>query len=177
MEDMVRIPQNRLGILIGPKGATKKELEKTFNVSITVEDTGCVLIKGEEGLSLWNASKAVKGIGRGFNLEAVKELSKDDYDLVVINLESLVGRKHKDIERYKARIIGQNGKTKKYIENITGASICLSGKTVSIIGKIQDVHDTNEAINIIMDGAEIKTVYAFLHKVKMSREEAELFKM
>ena len=174
MEDIVRIPQNRIGILIGPKGATKKELEKTFGVSITVDEEGCVVICGEDGLGLWIASKAVKGIARGFNLESVKELAKEDYDLIVINLENSIGKKSKNIERYKARIIGQGGKTKKYIESITSVNICLFGKTVSIIGRNQDIHNANEAIGIILDGAEIKTLYAFLHKVKAEKEESEL---
>ncbi len=174
MEDMVRIPHNRIGILIGPKGATKKELEKTFSVSMTIDEEGSVIISGEDGLSLWIASKAIKGIARGFNLESVKELAKEDYDLIVINLETIVGKKSKNIERYKARLIGQGGKTKKYVESITDTNICIFGKTVSIIGRNQDIHNAKEAIGIILDGAEIKTLYAFLHKVRAEKKESEL---
>ncbi|MCK5063189.1 MAG: RNA-processing protein, partial [Candidatus Aenigmarchaeota archaeon] len=106
--------------------------------------------------------------------DAVKKLKKEDYDLIVINLESVVGHKSKDIERYKGRVIGQGGKTKKYIETATNTEICLSGKTVSIIGNSADAHHAKEAIGIIIDGAEIKTLYSYLYKVRKEQEESEL---
>jgi ribosomal RNA assembly protein len=175
MEDMARIPKSKIGILIGPNGSTKKEIESIFNVSLNISEDGSVLIQGDDGLMLWQATKAVKAIGRGFNLDTIKELVKPNYEYSSINLEQVVGRKKDVIERYKGRIIGQGGKTKGYIEAGTETNICLSGKTVGIIGESQNVHNAIEAIKIILDGAEIKTVYSYLHKIKKEKQESDLF--
>jgi ribosomal RNA assembly protein len=45
----IRIPEDRIGVLIGPKGKNRRKIEATFGVSITVEsDTGNVEIKVKE---------------------------------------------------------------------------------------------------------------------------------
>ncbi len=63
MIELVRIPEQRKGALIGKNGSVKKELEKKTHTSLTVGDD--VEIDGE-ALDVLKAKEIVKAIGRGF---------------------------------------------------------------------------------------------------------------
>ncbi len=160
--DSVRIPHDRIGILVGPKGETKRRLERAFGVKIRVDSsTGDVTIRGEDGYAVWKATKAVKGIARGMNIDTVLELEEDDKDLEVINLGHLLPN-DRAIVRYKARIIGTHGAVKKTIEQKTGTKIVVHGKTVTILGKPENIYNAKRAIEMILEGAQINTVYKYL---------------
>jgi len=51
--------------------------------------------------------------------------------------------------------------------------ISIYGKTVSLIGKIENVQMAKEAINMILEGSRQKSVYAYLEKMhdKLKRQE------
>ena len=46
----IRIPSDRIGALIGPSGKTKKRIEATFQIKLTIDsDTGNVKIVAKPG--------------------------------------------------------------------------------------------------------------------------------
>jgi ribosomal RNA assembly protein len=75
--------------------------------------------------------------------------------------------------RQKGRIIGKGGRTRQIMHDMLDVEISIYGKTVSLIGKIENVQMAKEAINMILEGSRQKSVYAYLEKMhdKLKRQE------
>ncbi|HDJ26314.1 MAG TPA: RNA-processing protein [Candidatus Bathyarchaeota archaeon] len=176
----VRIPMERVGVLIGPKGSVKKEIEDSLGVELDIDSrTGDVEITLREGnpdpSSLLRARDVVLAIGRGFSPERAFRLLRDeDAMLRIIDLREIFGRSKSDITRVKGRIIGREGKTRRIIEELTGAYVSVYGHTVAIIGGMEQVQVAEEAIQMLIEGRMHSTVYRYLHRKKreMKRRRA-----
>lgn len=167
--EYLKIPRERVGVVIGKGGASKDEIEKLTRTEIEVDsESGSVSIKPteetEDPLSVWKARYMVKAIGRGFNPEVALKLISDDIMLDIINLPDYVGKSKKAILRQKGRIIGKEGRTRDIITEMTGVYLSVYGKTVALIGEFERVHVAREAVDMILNGARHKSVYAFLEK-------------
>jgi ribosomal RNA assembly protein len=166
----VRIPRERVGVLIGQGGETKRAIEKKLSVTLEVEsDTGGVTItmaeNAEDPSALLRAKDVVTAIGRGFSAEnALKLIHDEEAVLDIIDLRTIFGRSESDIRRVKGRIIGTEGKTRRIIEELTETNIAVYGHTVSIIGKIEQAQIAREAIQMLIQGSQHATVYKFLHR-------------
>ena len=68
--------------------------------------------------------------------------------------------------RYKGRIIGKNGKTRELITELAEVDMAVYGKTVSLIGEMDNVMVAKEAVEMLLNGSRHKTVYAFLENKK-----------
>lgn len=165
---MVKIPQSRVGALIGPDGKTKTELEDRSGCRIHINsETGEVEIedtKAFEPVLVLKVRDSVRAIGRGFSPEHALRLFQDDTYLDIIDLTDYVGKATKDLERVRARIIGTHGKTRRSIEEATGVEMSILGKTVSIIGEVNEVALAREAVEMLLNGAAHGTVYKFLER-------------
>jgi ribosomal RNA assembly protein len=167
--EYLKIPRERVGVVIGKNGITKDEIENLTKTEIIVDsEAGTVAIspteETEDPLSVWKARYIVKAIGRGFNPEISVKLMGDETILEIINLPDYVGKSKKAILRQKARIIGKEGRTKDIITDMTGVNISIYGKTVAIIGDMEQIHIAKEAVEMILNGVRHKTVYAFLER-------------
>lgn len=167
--EYLKIPRERVGVLIGKNGITKDEIENLTKTDLDIDsDTGSIAIspteETEDPLSVWKARYIVKAIGRGFNPEISIKLMDDETLLEIINLPDYVGKSKKAILRQKARIIGKEGRTKDIITDMTGVDISIYGKTVAIIGGMEQIHIAKEAVEMILNGVRHKTVYAFVEK-------------
>ena len=167
--EYLKIPRERVGVVIGKNGITKDEIENLTKTEIIVDsEAGTVAIspteETEDPLSVWKARYIVKAIGRGFNPEVSVKLMGDETILEIINLPDYVGKSKKAILRQKARIIGKEGRTKDIITDMTGVDISIYGKTVAIIGDMEHIHIAKEAVEMILNGVRHKTVYAFLER-------------
>lgn len=165
---LVKIPQNRVGALIGPEGKVKAELEQRSGCRIHIDsETGEVSIEDSnafEPILVLKVRDAVRAIGRGFSPDHAMRLFQDDTYLDIIDLTEYVGKQTKDLERVRARIIGSHGKTRRFIEETTGVEVSILGKTVSIIGEVQEVAQAREAVEMLLNGAAHGTVYKFLER-------------
>jgi ribosomal RNA assembly protein len=153
----VRIPEERIPVLIGTNGSTKRMLERTTKTKITIDDD--VSINGEP-LDVMIAENIVKAIGRGFAPVVAKNLVSDEIDFCMIPLP----KNERLANRYKSRLIGTNGKCRRNIEFLTKVKMSVYGKTVSLIGKYEDVDKARKAIEKLMNGFSHKSVYEFLEK-------------
>ena len=168
----VRIPMERVGVLIGPNGSVKREIEESLGVRLAIDSrTGDVEIELAEGnpdpSSLLRARDIVLAIGRGFSPERAFRLLRDEEALLrIIDLREIFGRSKSDIVRVKGRIIGREGKTRRIIEELTGAYVSVYGHTVAIIGGYEQVQVAEEAIQMLIEGRMHSTVYRFLHRKK-----------
>ena len=169
----LKIPLERVAILIGKEGKVKKLIEKETNAILDISKEGDVNVQGDDGLSLFSCKEIVRAIGRGFNPSVALELIKTDYVLEIINLRDIVGKSHKSMERLKGRIIGEKGKSRRVIEEMTGCYISVYGKTIGIIGEVNNAYLAHQAVNMLLQGSMHKTVYKFLER---KQQEAQFGK-
>ncbi len=159
MIKVVKIPEKRIGVLIGKRGKVKKEIEELTNTKIDIDKD--VRIEGD-ALDVINAENVIKAIGRGFSPEKAFELLDEENTLVIIELP----KNEKAIKRISSRIIGSKGRCRKKIETITKTYISVYGKTVSIIGRYDNVDIARIAIEKLISGSGHKNVYDFLERRK-----------
>ncbi len=160
-EDEILIPQARVAVVIGPKGASKTEIEKLGKVKLTITDN-LVRVEGDGALEVMIAKNAVDAVGRGFSVESAKLLFKDDYAYEKLSLPDYGHKKQSHQERVRGVVIGTNGKAKNLIERETGAEIAVQGKTVAILGKYESVEKARQAVEMLLTGRKHATVYRFL---------------
>jgi len=176
----LRIPQERVGALIGPEGKTKKNIEERLSVELQIdsEGGGVTLVlteKAENPSLLFRAKDVVTAIGRGFSPEHALRLVNDEEAMLdVIDLRTVFGRSDSDLRRVKGRIIGMNGKTRRIIEELTDANVCVYGHTVGIIGNLDEVQVAREAIQMLIGGSLHSTVYRFLHRKRRELKKKRL---
>ena len=160
----VKIPQDRVAVLIGKEGSTKKKIESESTCQLDVTAEGAVTIKGNDAIALFATREIVRAIGRGFNPNIALELLKTDYILEILSLKDVVGSSKSSIERLKGRIIGKAGKSRAILEDFTGTKISVYGKTVGIIGEAMAVTLAHQAVSMLLAGAMHKSVFKFLEK-------------
>jgi ribosomal RNA assembly protein len=166
----VRIPKERVGVLIGPEGTTKKLIEDKLSVQLEVEsETGGVTLtlaeNAEDPSLLFRARDVVTAIGRGFSAEHASRLIRNEEAILdVLDLRTVFGRSESDLRRVKGRIIGESGKTRTIIEELTDTNVSVYGHTVSIIGNAEEALVAREAIQMLIEGSLHSTVYRFLHR-------------
>lgn len=165
---VVKIPATRVGALIGPEGKIKSELEQRSGTRLSIDsETGEVLIDDDqafEPILVLKTRDVVRAIGRGFSPDNAFRLFQDDTYLDIIDITDYVGKATKDLERVRARLIGTGGKTRRSIEEFTGCTVSIMGKTVGIVGDIAEVAVAHEAVDMILNGAAHATVYKFLER-------------
>jgi ribosomal RNA assembly protein len=166
----IRIPKERVGVLIGPDGRTKKSIEEKLSVELQIDgDAGDVNVIMKENATdpsmLFKAKDVVTALGRGFSPEHAFRLIRDEEAVLdLIDLRAIFGKSEADIKRVKGRIIGMNGKTRTIIEELTDAHVAVYGHTVAIIGTMDQVQVAREAIEMLIKGNMHGTVYRFLHR-------------
>ncbi len=162
----VKVPDDRIGVLIGAGGETMREIEENAEVRLDIDsESGNVRIeKVGDPIKGLKGSDIVKAIGRGFAPEDALRLLEDDmmmFELVDIDAAS---RNEKDLRRNKGRLIGEDGRTRELMQELTGASVTIYGSTLGIIGGPEQVDAVREAAEMILEGAPHGSVYSFLER-------------
>jgi ribosomal RNA assembly protein len=177
--EVVKVPQARVGVIIGKDGEVKKRIEIETKTKLTIDsEEGNVTIETTEGtddpLAVWRAKDIAIAIGRGFSPKKSFRLLDEDEAMEVIDLTDFVGRSENALKRVRGRIIGENGKARRTIEELTGANLSVYGRTVSIIGEFDQLAVAKEAIMMFIHGAQHGTVYRFLHRKGKELKKARL---
>ena len=162
----IKIPQERIAVLIGTNGETKKEIEEATKSQLDISKEGDVTINGDDGLLLYTTKEIVRAIARGFNPKIALLLLKADYSLEIIDMKDIAGKNKNTLLRLKGRVIGKGGKSREEIERLTDTNISVYGKTIGIIGETTLVALARRAIAMLLQGSMHKTVYHFLEKQK-----------
>ena len=176
----VKIPKDRIGALIGQDGIIKERIEKQLDVEIGVDsETGDVNLNlspnAEDPSLIFRAKELVTAIGKGFAPERAFRLIQDDEALLeVMDLREIFGRSSSELRRVKGRIIGQKGKTRRIIEELTDAEVSIYGHTVTIIANADEMDITREAVKMLLQGRQHSSVYRFLNKKRRELEKKKL---
>jgi len=162
----LKIPKERIAVLIGKKGEFKRHIQKLTKTRLKIDSKeGDVVISGQDALRLFDTKEVIKAIGRGFNPEIAQLLLKQDYGLEIFNLADFAKNKNA-LKRLKGRVIGASGKSREVIEQLTGAYISVYGKTISILGEISALANARQAIDMLLQGSPHRNVYQWLEKKK-----------
>lgn len=168
----IKIPRERIAILIGKKGEVKRQIEEFTHTNLEIDSKeGDVSVSGEDALALYSTREIIKAIGRGFNPDIAMLLTKQDYGFEVITLPEADKKNH--LTRIKGRIIGTEGKTRRIIEEMTECFLSVYGKTVSIIGRSDTLHLARKAIEMIIKGSPHSGVYQWLEKMHRQYKRRE----
>lgn len=175
-----KITKDRIGALIGPDGKVKENIEKELGVELNIDsEAGDVEIalkpETQDPSMLFRAKEVVTAIGRGFSPDRAFRLLRDeDSALEVIDLRELFGQSLSDLQRIKGRIIGEAGKTRRIIEELTEADLSVHGHTVSIIADSDQMEVAREAVQMLLRGSQHSTVYRYLHRKRRELKKKKL---
>ncbi|MCD6575627.1 MAG: RNA-processing protein [Nanoarchaeota archaeon] len=171
-EQVLKIPKERIAVLIGTKGETKKEIEEKTNTQLTITKEGEVTIKGDS-FDTWITRQIVKAIGRGFSPEKALILLEEGTQFEIIELKNWA-KTENSMRRLKGRVIGEKGKAKETIERLTETYISVYGKTICVIGETKRVMAAKRAIEMLLSGSKHSTVFSMLEKERKRWKKEEL---
>jgi len=168
MQEYLKIPKDRIAVLIGKNGETRKKIEELTETKIGIDSkTGEVDIETKNNaIDFYISLNIIKAIGRGFSPEHAFMLKDENYSLEIIDLKEMLGKNEKLIQQKKGRVIGKNGKTRNEIEDQTDSFVSVYGHTISIIGKADGMGKAKKTIKMLLEGASHSTAEVFLYKEK-----------
>src|SRR5918911_3911421 len=178
-QQIVKVPRDRIGVIIGKNGKIKGEIQEKGNVMIEIDsETGdAVISSGSKepptNMEPFKAVEIVSAISKGFSPRRAYRLLEEEETFQLIDLRDYAGKSSNSMERIKGRIIGEEGKSRKTIEDLSGAYISVYGHTVGLIGKFEEIKIASDAVTMLSKGKSHKTVYNMLQearrKAKMDR--------
>jgi ribosomal RNA assembly protein len=170
----LKIPKERVAVLIGKGGETKKEIEDLSQTTLNIDsEEGDIHIKGTDPIKLYTAKDVIHAIGRGFNPEIAIRLFKSDYAFELLNLHDYV-KTTNDKYRLKGRVIGKEGKARKIIEDLINVNISVYGKTIGIIGMAEFVMVARRAIESLLTGSPHSKIYKWLETQRREIKKSEI---
>ena len=145
----LRIPEDRIGVAIGPGGSVKRAISQSTHTTIEVgPDEGEFRVSGPDDgdpIAVLKARDMLLAIGRGFSPERARRLLRDDTYLAVIDIKLVSGKKGRSqLWRIRSRLIGTQGKARARLEELSGCSISVYGSTVAIIGRERELERRSE---------------------------------
>jgi ribosomal RNA assembly protein len=162
----LKIPMGRVGVIIGKKGETKKDIEERSGLKLDIDSkNGEVVIEGKKDadpIMLMKLENIIRAIGRGFSPENAFLLFDDETDFFVFDLHDYVGKQESHLRRIRSRVIGREGKTKHVLEELTDSKISVYGHTVSLISDMMRMNILKKAVDMLITGSKHATVYHFV---------------
>ncbi|TFG26970.1 RNA-processing protein [Candidatus Thorarchaeota archaeon] len=180
-QETIRVPADRIGVIVGRNGKVRKRIEQLTNVKLDIDSEGAVTISNpnvtEDPVLAWKARDIVRAIARGFSPKNALSLVDEDMMLMIISLRETVGTSPSQLKRVAGRIIGENGRTRRVIEQVTETKITVYGRTVGIIGMNPGLDYARRAVDMLISGAPHSAVYSRLERMRrdMNRQRSELW--
>ncbi|MGI0100549.1 MAG: KH domain-containing protein [Candidatus Micrarchaeaceae archaeon] len=168
MMQQVYIPRERIRKLKEDKELVKR-IEKLCGCSIRFCEDDIVEVTGE-AYPEYAAKSVIFAFGRGFEITIACKLADKDYYFNSIDLGQVISS-DKRVRQLKARIIGKEGRTKRYIEEVSSAKISVYGDTVSFIGTIEEINEAETAVNTLMEGGTHRLAYIRMEAAHRKNKE------
>ncbi len=164
----IRVPPDRLGAVIGAEGAVKRYVMEKTGVNMTIDsENSMVILESDTAapINLMKAGEVVKAIAYGFPPEKAYRLLDEDQILVIVDLKQIVGDSPNHLTRVKARIIGERGRARRTLEEMTGTYIHVGDHYVAIIGDYERAMLAKKAVEMLAEGRMHGTVYRHLDRM------------
>lgn len=164
-----RIPLERIGVLVGSEGRVKREIEEKTRTKITVDSTSGMVIVEPAFMSttmfeLMKARDIVRAIANGFPPDKAMNLLGEDQVLIILDLKQYVGDKPNHLQRILGRVIGEEGRARRMIEEMTGTYISIYQTIIAIIGDYESANIAKTAIEMLIEGRRHSTVYTYIER-------------
>lgn len=179
-QQCIKVPLERVGVLIGRRGSVVERIKQECKVRIEIEsDTGNVII-GYDSKSLqegdpFKATEIVSAISRGFSPEKAFKLLSEDIVFQLLDMRDYVGNSSVSLGRIKGRIIGEQGKSRRTIEELSGADVSVYGHTVGVIGIFDAIKVAIDAIILLIKGSSHKNVYRILQNYRRKLKTEKMY--
>ena len=143
------LDKERIAVVIGKKGATRKIIEDATGTSIKIDSkTGEYTILPNleaktidetqpleaPNVRIYITKNILDAINYGFNPQKALKLLDGEQIFEYIDLEAILGHSPKKMKRMKGRIIGDSGKIRSQIEHLSGVDLSVFQKYLAIIG-------------------------------------------
>jgi len=172
-----RIPEDRIGVLIGPGGRTKRTIAERTGALVDVDaEDGEVRLSGADTdpMGVLKARDIAIAIGRGFSPERAMRLLREDTYLGVLDIKRTTGKHEKAaLRRIRSRVIGTRGRARSRIEELSGCSVSVYGSTVALIGTEDQLERGTRAVEMLLRGSEHSTVFHLLARLRRDAAVAE----
>lgn len=174
MKEYLKVPKDRIGVIIGTHGSMKAQIEENGEVMLDIDSVEGTVSIESDSLSILNATEVINAIARGFSPEKAFRIFEDEQiTLDIIDL-SKVADTPKELKRIMGRVIGKEGRTREALENLTGANVSIYGKTVSTIGYVDQIQTVRKAIEMLAEGSKHAAVYSFLERKRQELKRSQL---
>jgi ribosomal RNA assembly protein len=181
-QQFIKVPGERIGVLIGRKGAVIGKIKQECRVNVDVEsESGNVIVRYDSSSLIegnpFKALEIISAIARGFSPERAFKLLDEDIVFQLLDIRDYVGNSQSSMNRLKGRIIGERGKSRRTIEELSGADVSVYGHTVGFIGIFEAIKVAVEAIVLLSKGSSHRSVYAMLqnYRRKLKQEKMSLW--
>jgi ribosomal RNA assembly protein len=166
---IVKISQNFIS-KIKKEPSLLEEIERYAYSTIQIDEAaGSLIIKGKDNKSdVLKVRDFVIALDNCVDENIAKEILKKDLMLYLIDLKDIVSKD--EVKRIMARIIGEGGKIKAKISEITGCHITINDSRILLIGNFDEVEYAKQAIQIIVDGSPFARLFKYLDKVKREKQ-------
>lgn len=176
MEHLARIPQDRIAVLIGKGGETRRMLEEACGATLEIDSkNGEVMADWGEGsvdpIVRMKMPDVIVAIGRGLAPKRAVQLIQDEIFLKMYDIREWVGKQPNQTRRMRSRLIGRNGRIRSLIEEISRCELAIYGSTVLVIGDEDGLALAAPAIEGILRGSEHSTI---LHGLEQDRKRQRL---
>jgi len=174
MREYLKVPKDRIGVIIGVGGSTKAQIEEKSTVKLDIDSAEGTVTIESESLGILKATEVINAIARGFSPDNAFRIFEDEQiTLDIIDLSKVAGTP-KELKRIMGRVIGKDGKTREAIESLTGATVSIYGKTASTIGYVDQIQTVRTAIEMLAEGAKHAAVYSFLERKRQELKRSKL---
>jgi ribosomal RNA assembly protein len=174
MIEYLKVPKDRIAVIIGTHGSTKAQIEEKGEVMLDIDSVEGTVSIESDSLSILNTTEVINAIARGFSPEKAFRIFEDEQiTLDIIDL-SKVADTPKELKRIMGRIIGKEGRTREALENLTGANVSIYGKTVSTIGYVDQIQTVRKAIEMLAEGSKHAAVYSFLERKRQELKRSQM---
>jgi Predicted RNA-binding protein (contains KH domains) len=177
------VPPESFEKVKGELGQVTGELNRRLRVRLTLDEGNSrVLIEAEregDAANVLRARDIVRAIAIGFSPQDALQLLDEDYVLVVVDVTQAVGDRENHLRRVLGRVIGENGRARRTLEEITGTKIVVNDRgLVGIIGDYERSQVARHGVELLVQGRMHATVYRRLEGMMRElkrRESTELW--
>ncbi len=153
------------------------ELEKFAKIRLDEANNLVVIERKDEKSDVLKARDFVLALDNCVEEDVALDVLRKDFMVYLIDLRNIFQDKE-DIKRILGRIIGENGKIKTKIMEITECHITITDSKILLLGSYEDIEYARHAIQIIVDGSPHTRLFKYLEKVRREKhlKQIEEFK-